>query len=136
MRRSVRNVRQMRFDSDQEGSLKGVMSLVFDTLEPFAKALWRNEIWRFVSTAEGIGWRKKTYFGGLYQKVVACKADGASGQPHRPRTTQGGGRLTLRCATTTLSLIRRRRLRHALSVVQLRLLAPRCWPDRQARSDP
>ncbi len=65
------------------------MSLVFDTLEPFAKELWRNEIWHFVSTAEGIGWRKKIYFGGLYQKVVACKEDGAGGQPHRPRTTQG-----------------------------------------------
>jgi hypothetical protein len=53
--------------------LKGVMSLVFDTLEPFAKALWRNEIWHFASAAEDIVWRKETYFGGLYQKVVACK---------------------------------------------------------------
>ena len=53
--------------------LKGVMSLVFDTLEPFAKALWRNEIWHFSGAAKGIDWRKETYFGGLYQKVVACK---------------------------------------------------------------
>lgn len=112
------------------------MSLVFDALEPFAKAQWRNEIWHFASTAEGIVWHKKTYFGDLYQKVVACKADGAGGQPHRPRTTQGGGRLTLRYATTTLSLIRLRHPRHALSVVQRWLPAPRCWPDRQARSDP
>ena len=65
MRRSMQNVRQLGIDSDQGGSPKGVMSLVFDTLEPFAKALCRNEIWHFASTAEGIGWRKKTYFGGL-----------------------------------------------------------------------
>lgn len=48
-----------------------VMSLVFDTLEPFAKDLWRNEIESFGKHADRFRWRKQTYFGGLYQKVVA-----------------------------------------------------------------
>jgi SAM-dependent methyltransferase len=50
--------------------LKPVMSLVFDTLEPFAKSLWRHEIESFASPARSLSWRKDTYFGGLYQKVV------------------------------------------------------------------
>jgi len=48
-----------------------VMSRVFDALEPFAKSLWKNEIANFASAAEEFTWRKETYFGGLYQKVVA-----------------------------------------------------------------
>jgi hypothetical protein len=40
-------------------------------LKPFAKALWRHEISSFASTPEGFHWRKETYFGGLFQKVVA-----------------------------------------------------------------
>ncbi len=51
--------------------LKPVMSLVFDRLEPFAKDLWRHEIRDFAGNAERCRWRKETYFGGLYQKVVA-----------------------------------------------------------------
>ena len=51
--------------------LKGITSLVFDTLEPFAKALWRHEIANFASHAERYTWRKETYFGGLFQKLVA-----------------------------------------------------------------
>ena len=51
--------------------LKWVMSLVFDALEPFAKALWVNEIASYGSRAEEFSWSKQTYFGGLYQKVVA-----------------------------------------------------------------
>lgn len=51
--------------------LKPVMSLVFDTLEPFAKRLWRQDIRDFASEPEKFRWRKESFFGGLYQKVVA-----------------------------------------------------------------
>ena len=51
--------------------LKLVTSFVFDTLEPFAKSLWRREIIDFASDPGRFNWRKKTYFGGLFQKVVA-----------------------------------------------------------------
>ncbi len=51
--------------------LKGITSLVFDTLEPFAKSLWRHEISEFASNADKYNWRKETYFGGLFQRVVA-----------------------------------------------------------------
>jgi SAM-dependent methyltransferase len=51
--------------------LKGPQGVVFDCLEPFAKALWRSEISNFASTPERFHWRKETYFGGLFQKVVA-----------------------------------------------------------------
>jgi len=51
--------------------LKPVMSLVFDTLEPFAKGLWEHEIRDMARAAEHFTWSKTTYFGGLYQKVTA-----------------------------------------------------------------
>ena len=51
--------------------LKPVMSLVFDTLEPFAKGLWANEISSYAGAKEGFAWSKQTYFGGPYQKTVA-----------------------------------------------------------------
>ncbi len=51
--------------------LKGVISFGFDTLEPFARSLWHHEIADFASNADLYSWRKQTYFGGLYQKVVA-----------------------------------------------------------------
>lgn len=58
--------------------LKGITSLVFDTLEPYAKGLWHNEIIDFASDAGRdagrFSWRKETYFGGLFQKVVARRA--------------------------------------------------------------
>ncbi len=47
------------------------MGLVFDTLEPFAKALWTDEIVSLAAEGNRFTWRKETYFGGLYQKVVA-----------------------------------------------------------------
>ncbi|MFQ5774249.1 MAG: rhodoquinone biosynthesis methyltransferase RquA [Kiloniellaceae bacterium] len=53
--------------------LKGVMSLVFDTLEPFAKDLWVHEIADYAGAAAHFTWSKRTYFGGLYQKVVALR---------------------------------------------------------------
>jgi len=53
--------------------LKIVTSLVFDTLEPYAKGLWRKEIAAFTGNDARFAWRKETYFGGLYQKVVATR---------------------------------------------------------------
>jgi|TARA_B100000315_G_C14410392_1_gene510739 SAM-dependent methyltransferase len=51
--------------------IKPITSLVFDTLEPFAKQLWRHEIADFADRAEAFSWKKDTYFGGLFQRVVA-----------------------------------------------------------------
>jgi len=53
--------------------LKFITSLVFDTLEPFAKGLWREEIADFASNNDHFEWRKETYFGSLFQKVVATR---------------------------------------------------------------
>lgn len=53
--------------------LKLITSLVFDTLEPFAKGLWRQEIADFAGNDKRFEWRKETYFGGLFQKVVATR---------------------------------------------------------------
>ncbi len=50
--------------------IKGIISLVFDTLEPFAKSLWSSEIRDFAADADLYRWHKETCFGGLYQKVV------------------------------------------------------------------
>jgi len=51
--------------------LKGITSLVFDTLEPFAKGLWDHEISHFASAPNEFIWSKQTYFGGLFQKSIA-----------------------------------------------------------------
>lgn len=51
--------------------LKPITSFVFDTLEPFAKDLWHHEIRELATEADRFAWRKKTIFGGLFQKVVA-----------------------------------------------------------------
>jgi ubiquinone/menaquinone biosynthesis C-methylase UbiE len=55
--------------------LKLITSLVFDTLEPYAKGLWREEIAGFAGNDERFDWRKETYFGGLFQKVVATRKE-------------------------------------------------------------
>lgn len=60
---------------DRLHPLKALMSIVFDCLEPFAKKLWRSEISSFATSAERFTWRKETYFGGLYQKVVAERCE-------------------------------------------------------------
>ncbi|MEF2073046.1 rhodoquinone biosynthesis methyltransferase RquA [Consotaella aegiceratis] len=51
--------------------LRPVMWSVFRFLEPFANSLCSSEIRNFASHAENFEWSKETYFGGLYQKVVA-----------------------------------------------------------------
>jgi len=53
--------------------LKIVMSLIFDTLEPYAKGLWRKEIAEFAGNDARFDWRQEIYFGGLFQKVVATR---------------------------------------------------------------
>ena len=53
--------------------LRAVMGLVFRWLEPYASGLVKREIADFASERDGFTWRKKTYFGGLYQKVVAVR---------------------------------------------------------------
>jgi ubiquinone/menaquinone biosynthesis C-methylase UbiE len=53
--------------------LKLITSIVFDTLEPYAKSLWRNPISAYASEPERFGWRQETIFGGLFQKVVATR---------------------------------------------------------------
>jgi ubiquinone/menaquinone biosynthesis C-methylase UbiE len=51
-----------------------LMPLVFKALEPFAMDLWRTEIMDWVSPdTRPSSVEKKTYFGGLYQKVVMRK---------------------------------------------------------------
>ena len=51
--------------------LKLLMGLVFDGLEPFARDLWWREINNYGLLADRFSWHKETFFGGLYQKVVA-----------------------------------------------------------------
>lgn len=51
--------------------LKLITSIVFDWLEPFAKSLWRHEISEFATESDLYTWRKSTYFGGLFQRVIA-----------------------------------------------------------------
>jgi ubiquinone/menaquinone biosynthesis C-methylase UbiE len=53
--------------------LKLITSLVFDTLEPYAKGLWRKEIAAYAGNDARFEWRKETYFGGLFQKVVGTR---------------------------------------------------------------
>ena len=58
--------------------LRRPMDLVFRWLEPFAFGLIDREIADFAGAAgEGFTWTKTTFFGGLYQKVVAIKAGAA-----------------------------------------------------------
>lgn len=53
--------------------LRAPMGLVFRTLEPFANSLIGSEIQHFASDADRFQWSKETFFGGLYQKVVATR---------------------------------------------------------------
>lgn len=55
--------------------LKLITSIVFDTLEPFAKRLWRTEIREFANEPDRFQWRQEQIFAGLFQKVVATRQD-------------------------------------------------------------
>ncbi len=51
--------------------LRPVMAGVFRGLEPFARELWNTEIESYATDPAAFRWSKQTFFGGLYQKVVA-----------------------------------------------------------------
>ncbi len=53
--------------------LKGLMKLVFALLEPYAKEIWEREIQSYATDADAFTWTKATYFGDLYQRVVALR---------------------------------------------------------------
>lgn len=48
-----------------------ILKVVNYLLEPFSNALWKNEISHFASKADQFVWEKKTFFGGVYQCVIA-----------------------------------------------------------------
>ena len=56
--------------------LRPVMHLVFRWLEPFASSLVDSEIADLASDRDSFRWRKETFFGDLYQKVVAVRRIG------------------------------------------------------------
>lgn len=55
--------------------LKQFMTMILVNLEPFATSLWNNEIKSFadIEMSKEFEWKKDTFFGGLYQKVVATR---------------------------------------------------------------
>ncbi|MDR2614346.1 MAG: rhodoquinone biosynthesis methyltransferase RquA [Candidatus Accumulibacter sp.] len=50
--------------------IRYILKVVNRCLEPFAEALWKNEIRHYAREADRFTWRKKTFFGGVYQCVV------------------------------------------------------------------
>ena len=50
--------------------IRYILTVVNVLLEPFAKALWKNEISHYAKNADQFTWEKKTFFGGVYQCVV------------------------------------------------------------------
>ena len=50
--------------------IRYILKVVNRYLEPFAEALWDNEIRHYAGNAEQFTWRKQTFFGGVYQCVV------------------------------------------------------------------
>jgi ubiquinone/menaquinone biosynthesis C-methylase UbiE len=50
--------------------LRSLMRWVLRTFEPFALDLWKHDIARWLPDGAARAIRKKTYYGGLYQKVV------------------------------------------------------------------
>jgi len=55
--------------------IRYILKLVNYLLEPFAKALWENEISYYAKNAEQFVWEKKTFFGGVYQCVTVRHKD-------------------------------------------------------------
>lgn len=53
--------------------LRGIMTLIWRTFEPFAAELLETEIRDLARNASAFQWSKETFFGGLYQKVVATR---------------------------------------------------------------
>ncbi len=55
--------------------LRPIMAAVFALLEPFARVLWTREIASYAHDCDAFRWHKETFFGGLYQKVVAERVE-------------------------------------------------------------
>lgn len=53
--------------------LKYIIRAVNRLYQPFAENLWKTAIKEMIPEAENYTWSKQTYFGGVYQKVVATK---------------------------------------------------------------
>ncbi len=53
--------------------LRRVMLSIFRYFEPFAYALWEKDVLEFSQYKNDFNWSKKTFFGGLYQMVIAVK---------------------------------------------------------------
>jgi hypothetical protein len=54
--------------------LRLLMTGVFRKLEPYAMDLWRNEVEAFLPRHDRpVSIAKKTYYGGLYQKLVLTR---------------------------------------------------------------
>ena len=52
--------------------LRGIMHLIWRKFEPFAAGLLESEIEAFADDG-AFTWSKETFFGGLYQKIVATR---------------------------------------------------------------
>jgi len=63
--------------------LRAPMGLVFRWLEPFAYGLVDREIRSLASKPYDFVWSKETFFGGLYQKVVAVRTAPSARRRHR-----------------------------------------------------
>jgi ubiquinone/menaquinone biosynthesis C-methylase UbiE len=50
--------------------IRYILKIVNHYLEPFAETMWKNEIQHYASQADQFVWRKKTFFGGVYQCTV------------------------------------------------------------------
>lgn len=53
--------------------LKYIVRAVNRLYQPFAEALWKNSIIGLTPNAQTCTWSQQTYFGNMYQKVVATK---------------------------------------------------------------
>jgi hypothetical protein len=53
--------------------LRGIMNLIWQKFEPFAIGLLGTEIEMLADDRDAFSWSKETFFGGLYQKVVATR---------------------------------------------------------------
>lgn len=53
--------------------LRPIMAAIFRRLEPYAISLLHSEIETIPANTQNFSWSKRTYFGGLYQKVVATR---------------------------------------------------------------
>ncbi|MBT6094673.1 MAG: class I SAM-dependent methyltransferase [Rhodospirillaceae bacterium] len=53
--------------------LRPVMRMIYNLFEPFAASMWKNDICTFACDPGLYDWEKRTYFGGIYQKVVVTR---------------------------------------------------------------